>query len=111
MSLLQKINTGGWDQNIVEELKLRVRASAPEGMLDLMHAVVLRIEETLDHDDLNMTIENLNEKINELEVEVDAACNNAENGWKTVTALKADAAIIDGLLEQARNTRGLHKVT
>ena len=110
MSLLQKINTGGWDRQIIEEFKLWIKTSPTQNRW-IMLAMAERIEETLDHDELNLTIENLNEKINELEVEVDAACNNAENGWKTVTALKADAAIIDGLLEQARNTRGLHKVT
>ena len=53
MSILQKLNTGGWDQNIVDELKLKAHA-VPDA--DLILSMLQRIEDTLDHEDV---VENL----------------------------------------------------
>ena len=107
MSILQKINTGGWDQNIVDELV----TSSEEWFGDTVLAMLDRIEDTLDHDDLNMTIEDLNEKINTFEDEANQLEDQNELLTKQIGALKADAAEAKLHLNKAYDAHGKHRVT
>ena len=128
MTILQKISTGGFDQQIVDEIKTQFCG----GERNLTMLLCERIEDTLDYEDLKDERDNLatardtledeitgwETKYDDLEIARDSMqndCNKAmreaEDLSKMVIALKADAAMAQMKLLEVKRCFGLHQVT
>ena len=128
MTILQKISTGGFDQQIVDEIKTQFCG----GERNLTMLLCERIEDTLDYEDLKDERDNLatardtledeitgwETKYDDLEIARDSMqndCNKAmreaEDLEKIIIALKADAARAKAYAKGVIESFGFHKVT
>ena len=133
MSILQKINTGGWDQNIVDEIKMMITGYGHDHILEVM---AQRIEDTLDYEDVEENLRALREDVDTtedahrdevnvleqanddmqtayaaLQKDCNAAMIESENMGKVIHALRADAAEAGQKINEAQACFGKHKVT
>ena len=108
MSILQKINTGGWDQNIVDEMKLGVVSGLAWELIDVM---IDRIDDTLGYDDLKEEIDTLAVNRDTLEDEISELEDKNEELTKQLGAAKADLACIRMHYSHMGECFGKHKVT
>ena len=108
MSILQKINTGGWDQNIVDEMKLGVVSGLAWELIDVM---IDRIDDTLGYDDLKEEVDTLAVNRDRLEDEISELEDKNEELTKQLGAVKADLACVRMHHNHRGECFGKHKVT
>ena len=111
MSILQKINTGGFDQNIIDEIRVTGQDLIDVDANELMAQMLNQIEDTLDYDDLKDEVDTLAVNRDRLEDEITDLENKNEELTKQIGALKADAAEAKSYAKAVINSFGKHKVT
>ena len=105
MSLLQQLNTGGWDQNLVDDLKINYKD------LPLVLELVERVEDTLNWEDLREDRDSYATKSDTLEDEISELEDKNEELTKQLGAAKADLACIRMHHNHMGECFGKHKVT
>ena len=101
MSILQKLNTGGWDQTLVDEARI---VFGPNLSADLIMAMLDQIEDTLDHDDVVENLraavsdnDDLNDEVRDLENKNDELVSQirALKNCRSGALAKMEEAIIE----------------
>ena len=118
MTILQKISVGGFDQQIIDELKLRAGKLPISADSELVLAMCDQIEDTLDHEDLKderdmlaAARDALEDEITELENKIEPNSIRIEDLTKEVNSLKADNAMEKMKLLEVNRCLGMHTVT